>query len=222
MDANVAKDMIRAIRAERDKKKRELRATEDPDMGDLWPFMGEPFINELCLALLVAIRGHFERELVLIAARVTSDGQELSYKHYHQRVEEEREELKGRNGWKKLRIKLQLDSIPEWDSSMETLHFLANSYKHNPEGKPDKALVSHLKLPSNATYGPLSESQAFKNGLAAYLGLPEGADYCDIAYDLVERVARFLVEVKDKQKAQRTLSPLRFEPASMDTQDWIR
>jgi hypothetical protein len=196
MDTSVAKDMIRVIRDERDKRERDFRATEEPDMGDLWPYMGEPFFNELCLALLVAIRGHFERELVLIAALV--DGGELDDKQYRQRVEKERKNLKDRkNGWKNLIAKLRLDSIAEWDLSMKTLHLLSNSYKHNPETRPDKELLKHLGLDGN--YAPLPESHNFKNGLASSLDLPERADYCDIADELVSRVDRFLAEVKARQ-----------------------
>lgn len=207
MDTSVAKDMIRVIRDERDKRERDFRATEEPGMGDLWPYMGEPFFNEFCLALLVALRHHVERELVLLAARVTSDGRDLGTSEYKNLVKEEQELLRGKRkkqrsfgcfflfprkqaprkneaGWGRLEKKLKLKNLAEWKKSMEILRLLANAYKHEPMATSDKDLIKLVGI---------------QKGLASSLDLPEGADYCDIADELVSRVDRFLAEVKAQQ-----------------------
>lgn len=72
MDTRVAKHVIDVIRAERDSRLARLVA-EEPELANaLWHVYDEPFINELCLMLLVAIRHQVERELVLLTARVTA------------------------------------------------------------------------------------------------------------------------------------------------------
>jgi hypothetical protein len=87
---DMLEDMMRVIKAERDGRLEALK-TEDPYiMSDIWLFTDEPVINELCLMLLVAIRHHFEKELILIAARVTKDGRTLGREEYLRRVKEKR------------------------------------------------------------------------------------------------------------------------------------
>ncbi len=209
MDMTVGKDMIQVIRDERNARLKRL-PTENPDVAyDQWFFTDEPFINELCLDLLVAFRHHIERELVWMAARVTSDGRELAGKGYRKRVRDERELLRKSNGWKKLIAKLKLATVTEWNSSMNTLRLLANSYKHNPSSAPDRDLQKHLGLDLDGNYADLPESQALKKGLSTSLGLQEGADYCDIADELLARVDRFLKEV---QAQPVTRSPVKWGP----------
>lgn len=72
---------------------------------------GKLTINELCLTLLVAIWHNVERELVWISARVTRNGRELDGEQYEQRVQEERKQLRGRNGWEKITAKLRLEGF---------------------------------------------------------------------------------------------------------------
>jgi hypothetical protein len=200
MDTSVAQNIIRVIRTERDTR----LARFTTENLDLWTLTDEPFINELCLTLLVAIRHHVERELVLIAARVTSDSRELSSGDCWRRITIERERLRS-CGWKRLTAKLRLDLSADWDSSMKTLKLLANSYKHDPSTSADEELLNHLGLPLDVPYASLFESPGLKAGLAASLGLQDGADYCDIAEALLARVARFLTEVQ----ARLVLSPVR-------------
>lgn len=216
MDTSVAKDMISVIRAERDRRERDFRAREDPDMeGDLWPFMGEPFFNELCLALLVAIWHHVESELVLLAPRVTSNGEPIRVSEYQRLVEEERKNLR-ENGRGCIMRKLKLKGINEWDTSMEILRLLANSYKHEPMATPDKCLLERLGLDASRNYAPIPESPTLKERLAAFLDLRDSAGYCDIADELVARVDRFLAEVKAQQPV---LSPVKREPANPSNRD---
>jgi hypothetical protein len=208
MNTSVAKDMIRVIRAERESRLARL-PTEDPDFAyDEWLSTDEPFINELCLTLLVALWHQVERELVHLAARVTSDGRELSLEQYRQRIKEERKHMDTRDGRKEITAKLQLKTIDEWHS-MQTLRLLANSYKHHPSTKPKDLLLQHLapRTRPNLNYDSLPESQGFKAELAASLDLLDGANYCDIADELLDRVARFLAEVPK----QSMLSPVKWK-----------
>jgi hypothetical protein len=218
MDTSVAKDMIRVIRAELDSRKRDFRATEDPDMGDLWPAMGEPFFNELCLALLLAISHHVERELVLLVAQVAGNGRELDGEEYGKLVQKAREQLnKGKAGWEAFTQVLNLNSAIEW-GSMQMLRHLANAYKHQPFSAPSKALLKYLGLDTGRNYASLPESPTLKEGLAAFLNLPDSADYCDIADELVARVDRFLAGVKGQKLV---LSRIRFKIASPhDPDSW--
>lgn len=218
MDTQLAKNVIGVIRAERDSRRASLR-DQDPDVAyDVWVFRDEPFINELCLMLLVAIRHHVERELVWAAARVTSDRRPLKGDEYSQRVQDERQKLRTQNGWSELAVKLELHTFTEWASSMETLRLLANSYKHDPASRPDRKLLEHLHLDWSLNYGPLPESPALRTGLAAYLDLEERADYCDIAEELLRRADTFVAEVQRRPD----LSPVKWGPVSLNPDDFFR
>lgn len=214
MNDKLASAVIRVIREERDRIADRLSAG-DPDYAyDQWLFTEEPFLNELCLMLLVAIWHHVERELVWLTAQVTSDGRELEGPEYRQRVKKEREFLRS-NGKPRMIAKLQLDRSAEWDSSMETLRLLANSYKHDPTASPDEALLKHLGLDRGVNYAPLAESPDLKKGLAASLGLQDGADYTDIAEELMARCRSFMTEVQEN--SDLVLSPIKPELVSSIT-----
>jgi hypothetical protein len=115
MNTAVVKDLIAVIRTERDRRITTLE-DEHPDYpADRWLFTDEPFLNELGLVLLVAIRHQLERELIRLAARVTDDRHEMSGDEYRQRIEDERERLRT-DGWKFLIARLRLQAFPEWTS----------------------------------------------------------------------------------------------------------
>jgi len=189
--------MIGVIRKER--KRRMALLSDDPDVADyVWLSTDEPFINDLCLMLLVAVHHQVEREIVRLAARAIGDEEPLSQNQYEQRLEIER----GHWGkWKTRRTviaKLNLASFPEWDTSMETLRLLANSYKHAPSGKPFSDLLTHLNLDRTRTYAPLVDSNSLREGLAASLDLNNDADYCAIAEELLNRVGTFLAAARQQ------------------------
>jgi hypothetical protein len=196
MDTKVAKDTIKVIRKER--KRRLSRLPNHPDAAyDRWLFSDEPFVNDLCLMLLVAIRHQVERELLGLAARMNGGEKPLSRKQYQQQVEDERKLLR-KKGWSKLIAKLKLKAFADWGTSMETLRLLANSYKHAPSGRPDNDLLKHLKLGLRRNYAPLPESACLRERLAASLNLEKDADYCTIAEELLKRADCFLAEVKQQ------------------------
>jgi hypothetical protein len=183
MDMSIAKEMIRVIREERDRRLAVLETEDDPRSmygGD------EPLINELCLMLLVTIRHQIEREMVLFAARITSAGKELGDTEYEALIKKERKEVKEKKGWGDLYAKLECDAKTEcW---LETLRLLSNIYKHDLWLYPDEDILTHLHLkPGN--YLPIYQSQAFIDGLAKSLELSSDADYSDIAEAFVIRVS---------------------------------
>ena len=79
---------------------------------------------------------------------------------------------------------------------MKTLQLLANSFKHNPSGQPDKQLLKHLNLALTVKYASLPESRCFRAGLATSLNLTKDADYCEIADELLHRVDRLFADVR--------------------------
>jgi hypothetical protein len=208
MDANVTKQMIQVIRLEQHRRARcaAQLADEDPNLaGEEWVFTDEPFVNELCLMLLVAVWHQVEREVIWLAARLTGDGQKISRDQYLKNAQDAQKLFSNRRG-RKILEKLKLTSFPEWESQMETLRLLANCYKHDPSRVPNDKLLRHLELDETAHYLPLPESRNFQKGLAAYVHLPQDADYCDIAERLLDCAARFLLNLQKKTAETGLLS----------------
>lgn len=213
MDTNDARDMLRVIRDEKSRRAAERRADarrsdEDADIaGETWVGEDVPFLNDLCLMLLVTMWHHVERKLVWLAALVTEDGQDVDdLKTYHVAARNERERWQKNRGT--LIEQLNLKSCDEWDGAMRTLRLLANSYKHDPSGTPDKALLDHLVLDTHITYASLPESDAFREGLAASLGLQRDADYSDIANDFLDRIDRLFADIPKKARLARLTATL--------------
>jgi hypothetical protein len=195
MERSVGNDVLRLIRAEKDRRQA-LLTDEQPEIAfEHWWSVDEPFLNELCLMLLVARRHQVEKELVHFAARVTADGTAIDRKLYPKKVKAERDRIR-KCGWKGVIAKLKLSSSTEWDSSMKTLQLLANCYKHDPSGKPDEELLEHLKLDKKLHYMSLAESPKFRAGLALSVGLPGDADYCEIAEEFLSLADQFLGHVQ--------------------------
>jgi hypothetical protein len=171
---DILKNMITVIKAERQRRV-SLLTDKDPDIAyDQWLFTHEPFVNELCLMLLVTLWHQVERELVGFAARAADDATEISGEQYQERVREERKLW--RNDRKKICASLKLKSC-DGHISMRALRLLANLYKHNPSKEPDKEMLQLLKLETGGNYAPLPESQGLQEGLAVFIGLRKDASY---------------------------------------------
>jgi len=202
MERKIANEVVAVIRSERQKRSDRLN-DEDPDFAyDQWLFTDEPFINEMCLMMLLALRHQVERELIFLAARANV-GPAITRQQYHQNVASRREEIK-RRGWANLIATLNLGGFAEWDDSMETLRLLANCLKHEPTQEPDENLLRHLGLPLTPEgpmivgYLPLPESRCFREGLAKSVNLSKDADYCAIAEAFVNSANRFLEHVRQE------------------------
>jgi hypothetical protein len=213
METDFARELIGVIKAEHGRRLASL-AREHPEIAyDVWVGNHEPFINELCLVLLLAVWHESERVLIHMAACVTDDGRDLGEDEYRERVMELHRKMaqKRERAWERINRLLKLEEASEW-RHMRTLQLLANSYKHNLSTKPSNMLLAHLGLEpeDNRPYGSLSESPAIQEGLAESLDLQE-ADYCDIADELMNRASRFLAEVREKS----SLSKVKWGPVQL-------
>ena len=147
MDSRTAKEVIGVIRSERQRRYDRLK-DEDPEAArDQWLDIDEPFINEMCLMVLVALHHQVERELVFLAARANA-GPTIIRQQYLKSVQDRRKQLRSKGGTSRLIVTLKLKSFTEWEKSMKTLQLLANCFKHEPHQEPDETLLKHLNLPS--------------------------------------------------------------------------
>lgn len=216
METRIWKDMIAVIRIEQ-QRRASLLTDEDPDFADdQWLFTDEPFVNELCLMLLVALRHQVEREQVRLAARAADGGKEISREKYQEKVREVREKLR-KDGWKKISSELNLKSC-EGYTCMEALRQLVNLYKHDPSMEPDEKLLKLLKLETGVNYLPLPESHKLQKGLAAFIDLGKDAAYCDIVERFVDIAIGFLADVP----RQVNVSPVKKGTVSFNPKDAAR
>ncbi len=180
-------------------KTEELRRVEslDPECEyDEW--LGEaPFINELCLLFLVALRHHIERSLKHLAARALDNGVNLTKADYEERIHR-------KNSMKQIEVRLDLPSCAHYPSA-ETLRLLANSYKHNCQKKPAADLLEHLKLDRHLDYSEIPESEALRRAIAYELGLSEHAGYIEVSERLVDHSYEFLKDIERRNVLSRII-----------------
>ncbi len=74
MDTRLAKNIVKLIRGERQRRASLLEDMHPEAADDRWLFTDLPFVAELCLMLLVAMRHQVERELISLAARAADNG----------------------------------------------------------------------------------------------------------------------------------------------------
>ena len=176
MNNRVAKATLEVIRTEQ--ARLQSRLPDDPGAAyDQYLYFDKPFINDLCLMLLVAIHHQVERELVLLAAKVVRDDElTLSADEYRRRVKEERRLFANRGSREQLTGKLRLPTFHEWNTSLESLRLLVNIYKHAPFGGPEGRstqderdnLRKHLNLDRKHNYASLPDSGGVREGLTFY------------------------------------------------------
>lgn len=217
MQKQLFKDMISVIRAEKRRREESVNHA-DPDLAyDQWLFEDLPFINELCLMILVALRHQFERETLSLAARANHGGKEISRQEWGQ----ERQSLRNRNnqgrfvGLKTNEIKNRLRQ-KNWPPYILLLNKLTNLYKHDPLKIPDEEIIIDLHLDPEIVCGPLDESEAIRTGLANFLSLPEDADYCDIADQFVEITCEFISTVEGLEM----ISTIKHEKVSLNPKNF--
>jgi hypothetical protein len=216
METGIFKEMIAVIRTEQ-RRRASLLMKEDPNSAyDRWLSTDEPFVNELCLMVMVTLRHQLERELVRLSAQKAEDGEEISGRQYEEKVRQERRLLR-KEGWTRIIERLNLKSCRHF-ASTEVLRFLANSYKHDPSMEPDKELLGLLKLETRVNYAPLPESPALQEGLAASIGLGKDTDYCDILERFVGIASGFLADAQSRTR----VSPVRWGPVSLDPDTFSR
>jgi hypothetical protein len=204
MDFRVAREMIGIIKTERQDRLDRLKNDNQDEAFHQWADIDEPFINDMCLMVLVALHHQLERELVFRAARANR-GFPMTWDQCQEgelKLQKRLSDRKSSNAaWSDLRANLNLVTFPRW---METLRLLANSFKHGLWQQPNKALLDHLRLPPKpegpliVDYAPLSQSRRFRSGLAASLGLANDADYCAITEAFMALIDELLWDVSQK------------------------
>ncbi len=207
--------MIGVIRNEQKRRASQLE-NEDPRYAyDQWLFTDEPFINDLCLMLLVTLRHQVEKELVSLAALAMNNGREIDSQQYWDNVKK----LKKRNTWDweniNNRIKPKLASE---HAHVNTLRLLANSYKHDPSSEPSIDLLKSLGLDIGANYASLAESDALRTKLAESINLDKEADYCDIVERFIVIASDYIENIRNRTK----LSPIKRRPVSLNPKDFAQ
>lgn len=221
METCIFKDIIAVFRAEqqrRGKLRREAQLIVEYTSFeyDQWLFIDAPFVNELCLMLLVTLRHQVDREEIKLAALAAHDGKDISPEEYHEEVQKLKIEKKGKKtkywNFTTIRARLKLESCTG-DASMKTLRALANLYKHEPSMEPNKELLELLKLKKEDNYQSLPESHALQEGLAVSICLGKDADYCDIAERFVDIAKAYLADAESHiKKSPVKRGPTPFNP----------
>lgn len=200
MEFDILREMIDVIRAEQQRRASLLTDKDTNFAYDRWIFKDEPFVNELCLMLLVTLNHQVERELVRLAALADDEGSKINGQQYQEKIEQLR---KGKSwDFKEIENRLKLESC-EGYKSMKALRLLANSYKHDLSMMPNKGLLKLLNFETEVNYASLPESDMFREGLSASLSLPKDAVYCDIAERFVDIANDFLTNVRSRTKLSR-------------------
>jgi len=221
MDTKVLKDMITVIRTEQ-KRRTSLLQNADPDFAyDNWLFTDGPFLNELCLIFMVALRHQIERDLVGLAARANETKNEISGKQYQENITKvRRTNNAGKNtgwDWKEIYKRLDLKNCDNY-IFVEALSLLSNSYKHEHSMEPNDELLSLLRLGIGVNYASLPESDALREGFAKFIGIKEDSDFCDIAEQFIDISKNFLINVESRAN----LCKVKWGPVSLNPDDSAR
>jgi hypothetical protein len=202
MEFGSFKEMISVIRSEQ-QRRASLLNDQDPSAIDQWMYEDRPFVNELCLILLVALWHQVEREVVGLAARAWDDTAKISRQQYEGNREKVQDILRSeKKGWKAIGAKLELQSCDGYGPLKDVLRLLANSYKHDPSTRAVQKLLKNLSLDTTLKYASLPESDGVREGFATLIGLGKDADYCDIAEKFVDIANIFLVCVAEKNRTR--------------------
>jgi hypothetical protein len=133
-DARAYLDVIKA-----EEQRRAQLLPDHPDAAyDRWFFYDAPFINELCIVFLVALRHHIERRLIFLAACAADGGRPITKEEFLARVKE-LSNLKASARWDEISGRLTPDRCAHYHV-IEALRHLANAYKHDPSLEPDDRL----------------------------------------------------------------------------------
>lgn len=196
MELSDARAFINLVVAETGRREALLKDA-DPDYAyDRWMSTDLPFLHDLSLQFLVAIRHDIERRLLYFAVCATGHGKAIKRAEYDSRLKALLAMPLG-SRWKEIQARLNPANSANF-KSVEALRLLANSYKHDPHSQPDKKLIDFLGLDAKLTYATLPESGELQKGLALLVGLSEKAGYADITQRFVEHAEQFLKEVQSR------------------------
>lgn len=215
MNDHVLKEMLAVVRREQERRML-LPENEDPQIASAeWWGTDMPLLNELCLMVFVTLWHQVERELVGFAAQAGDSDNTISFEQHQENVEQLR---KGRGwNWEEINKRLRLKDLERY-KEVQALRHLSNSYKHDHLMKPGKELLNLLRSKGKVNYAPLPESDSLRRELADFVGIREGADFCDLAERFVDIASEFLADVKRQGK----LSKIAWRRAPMNPDDWER
>jgi hypothetical protein len=179
MNTNLIASLVALVKVEEESREH-ARASMSPDAAYYHAtFHDAPLTNELYLLVLLFMWHKIEKEIVLLAALSgAKDTSPIARDDYRKKVNRI-EKLKPEKRRKELeKLAPALDNRA-WDL-LDMLRLLANSFKHDPFGKPSHLLLKRLGLSEKMNYASLSESGAIRFGLAKFLGIGEDAAFSEI------------------------------------------
>lgn len=199
MELSDAEAFIKLVASEYDRRQSLLPENDNSGLAyDQWMFTDLPFLHDLCVLYLIAVRHHIERRLLHFATRATEHGSRIKKSDYESRQKQLLTLPQGKR-WKEIEKRLTPNRCARY-SSVEALRLLANSYKHDPLLRPDKELLGHLQLDTNLSYAPIPESLALQKGLARVVGLADDAHFLKITQKFIDHTEEFLKDVEVKNK----------------------
>jgi hypothetical protein len=199
MELTDARAYLSLIKTE-ERRRAELLPDHPDAAYDQWLFYDAPFVNELCIVFLVALRHHIERRLTFLAACAADAGRPTTRQEFSTRMKE-LSDLKNAR-WEEIGRRLHQNQCAH-HQVIEALRHLANAYKHDPRMEPGVKLLNHLRLDLNLRYAPIPESGKLQGGLATVVDLPADSSYPDIAASFVECVQGFLDDVEARNAISR-------------------
>jgi hypothetical protein len=142
MDMSDAKAFVDLVTTET-RRREKLLTDGDADYAyDHWMFTDLPFLHDLSLLFLVAIRHQIERRLLHFAACATGHGNPIDRAEYDKRLNALHTMSLGAR-WKEIEARVNPAGCVHF-KSIEALRLLANSYKHDPRNQPDKELIIYF------------------------------------------------------------------------------
>ncbi len=215
MDLSLINKFVDVIELEESRLRTTLSTIQEEAADDCWLFVYEPFLARLYLLVLVFTWHDVEKELICLAARADNNlTTEIKFDEYRRNVED----LSGKTNsqkWVGIEQRLPIKRARQYNICRHTLRKLANSYKHQPFGRPTKDLIKELNLNADHKYAPHAESGELRAALCRKLGLAGNAGYAEICAEFVRRCDEFLTFVKAESRL-RSVEPM---PGSFNPDD---
>ena len=217
MNTQLIKALVELVKSE-EHNRATARHSMSPDEAYYHAtFHDTPLTNELYLLVLLFVWHHIEKEIVLLAAlSAVRSPSPITRDEYGKEVR--RIEALGQ-GKRRKELEQLLPKIDtrDWDF-LDTLRLLANSFKHDPFGKPKDVLLKRLGLSENMNYASLSESGAVRFGLGKFLGIRDDVEFSEI----VEAVCKTCDRLLFLLRAATPLRSFEYERVSLHPETFER
>ena len=210
MNTKLIRAAIDLIRAEEERRVAELPSENTNAAYDRYVFTDLPFVNELYLMLLVAMWHQIEKELICLAARVDGSTDEMTQDD-HKKAVYDLAKKRPKERWPMIEGKLRLKTFSD-HKTLKLLQKLANTYKHDPFGRPSEKLLKCLNLQPGVPYAYLPASDETAEGLCKALGLDSAEGYSGIAAAFLKSAEQFLAKLNKETK----LRPIERRSASLN------